>query len=117
MMMKNRTNNRMKWNYTLTLPALFLAMMALSVPKLNATIPEKESVKVVMRGIDSIKNRLLIFIDEKKVTGEELNKLNPNDIESITVLKDKSAVNLYGEEGKNGVVIIKLKKSEKELVE
>ena len=43
MMMKNKTNKRMKWNYTVALPVLFLAMVALSVPKLNASIPEKES--------------------------------------------------------------------------
>jgi TonB-dependent starch-binding outer membrane protein SusC len=39
-----------------------------------------------------------------------LNALNPNDIESITVLKDASAAAIYGANGANGVVIIETKK-------
>ena len=39
--------------------------------------------------------------------------INPNDIESITVLKDKSATEVYGDKGKNGVIIITLKKGAK----
>ncbi len=36
--------------------------------------------------------------------------LNPNDIESITVLKDAAAVSIYGSRGTNGVVLVKTKK-------
>lgn len=39
-----------------------------------------------------------------------LSFLNPNDIESITVLKDASATAIYGSRGSNGVVIITTKK-------
>lgn len=39
-----------------------------------------------------------------------LNSLNPNDIESITVLKDASATAIYGSRGANGVVLITTKK-------
>jgi len=39
-----------------------------------------------------------------------LKEINPNDIESINVLKDKAATDVYGEKGKNGVIIITLKK-------
>ena len=35
--------------------------------------------------------------------------LNPNDIESVTVLKDKKAMELYGEKGKFGVIKITTK--------
>jgi len=38
-----------------------------------------------------------------------------DDIQSINVLKDKSATELYGEKGKNGVVIIRLKENVKSL--
>ncbi|WP_461302606.1 SusC/RagA family TonB-linked outer membrane protein [Aureisphaera sp.] len=38
-----------------------------------------------------------------------LNFLNPNDIESINILKDASATAIYGSRGANGVVIIKTK--------
>jgi len=37
-------------------------------------------------------------------------KINDHDIESVTVLKDKSATTLYGDAGKNGVVVIVTKK-------
>lgn len=46
MMMKTKSNKRMKWNYTVALPVLFLAMVALSVPKLNAKVVEKESQEI-----------------------------------------------------------------------
>jgi TonB-linked SusC/RagA family outer membrane protein len=42
-----------------------------------------------------------------------LSFLNPNDIESITVLKDASATAIYGSRGSNGVVIITTKKGRK----
>ena len=38
-----------------------------------------------------------------------MSALDPNKIERVTVLKDKSATELYGEKGKNGVLLITLK--------
>lgn len=38
--------------------------------------------------------------------------LNPNDIESFTVLKDASAVSLYGADGSNGVILVTTKKGQ-----
>jgi N-acetylmuramoyl-L-alanine amidase len=52
----------------------------------------------------------LIILDGKKISIEDFNKIAPNDIESIHVLKEKAAINAYGEEGKNGVLLIALKK-------
>ena len=39
-----------------------------------------------------------------------LSSLNPNDIESIEVLKDASSTAIYGSQGANGVIIITTKK-------
>jgi TonB-linked SusC/RagA family outer membrane protein len=39
-----------------------------------------------------------------------LNSINPNDIESMTVLKDASATAIYGSRGANGVVLIQTKR-------
>ena len=39
-----------------------------------------------------------------------LNLLNPNDIESITILKDASATAIYGSRAANGVILIQTKK-------
>ena len=54
----------------------------------------------------------LIVFDGKIITREELHELNPNSFESVSVLKDESAITVYGElnqKGKNGVIIIKSK--------
>ncbi|MCR5158068.1 MAG: TonB family protein [Prevotella sp.] len=52
----------------------------------------------------------LVIIDGKEVSIATLQTLDNEKIESINVLKDKSAVDVYGEKGKNGVIEIKLKK-------
>ena len=41
MMMKHKSDKQTKWSYAAAFPFLFLVMVALSVPKLNASIPEK----------------------------------------------------------------------------
>jgi TonB-linked SusC/RagA family outer membrane protein len=41
------------------------------------------------------------------------NLLNPNDIESLTILKDPSLIALYGAEGSNGVIVITTKSGKK----
>lgn len=42
-------------------------------------------------------------------SGNPLDNINPNDIESIQVLKDASATAIYGSRGSNGVILIKTK--------
>ena len=43
----------------------------------------------------------------------DINAINPNDIESISVLKDASATAIYGSRGANGVILIKTKSGKK----
>ncbi|HPH16893.1 MAG TPA: TonB-dependent receptor plug domain-containing protein, partial [Bacteroidales bacterium] len=43
-----------------------------------------------------------------------LSSINPNDIESISVLKDASATSLYGSRGSNGVIMITTKQGKKD---
>jgi len=45
----------------------------------------------------------------QKNSNNPLKNINPNDIESINILKDKSAVSLYGKDGEDGVVLITTK--------
>jgi TonB-linked SusC/RagA family outer membrane protein len=63
-----------------------------------------------IRGSNSVNgdNSALIVIDG--LQGGDLKSLNPNDIESIEILKDASATAIYGSQGSNGVVIITTKK-------
>ena len=35
--------------------------------------------------------------------------MNPNDVETVSVLKDPTLVGVYGDRGKNGVILIKTK--------
>jgi TonB-linked SusC/RagA family outer membrane protein len=46
----------------------------------------------------------------KALPRSPLNTINPNDIESITVLKDASATAIYGSRGANGVVLIQTRR-------
>jgi iron complex outermembrane receptor protein len=65
----------------------------------------------------SASNNPLIVIDNVPIDSNSpagvsnpLNLINPNDIESITVLKDASATAIYGSRASNGVIIITTKK-------
>ena len=75
--------------------------------------------KIRIRGSASLNasNDPLIVIDGVPVEGNSLsgtanllNTINPNDIESMSVLKDASATALYGSRATNGVIIITTKK-------
>jgi len=44
------------------------------------------------------------------IAGRDINLLNANEIESITVLKDVNAVALYGAQGSNGVIVVTTKR-------
>lgn len=52
----------------------------------------------------------LFILDDVEMASNDLGTLKSEDIESIDVLKEKKAVEPYGEKGKNGVVIITTKK-------
>ena len=86
-------------------------------------------INVRIRGTSSVRsnNNPLFVVDGMPLTGEDtsaggadvgtgtsssknpLSFLNPNDIESISILKDASATAIYGSRGANGVVIITTK--------
>ena len=51
--------------------------------------------------------------DKRKGSSNILSSINPQDIESFTVLKDASATAIYGSRGSNGVIIITTKKGRK----
>jgi TonB-linked SusC/RagA family outer membrane protein len=66
--------------------------------------------RVLIRGITTVNGSDPIYIVDGMQTGTNINFLNPNDIESIEVLKDASAAAIYGTRGSNGVVLITTKK-------
>lgn len=48
----------------------------------------------------------LVIIDGKEIDYSLLNAIRPDRIESISVLKDDTATKIYGDKGKNGVILI-----------
>lgn len=78
-----------------------------------------DGAQIRIRGGASLtaSNNPLIVIDgmpmdnnDTKGVNNPLSLVNPNDIESFTVLKDASATAIYGSRGSNGVIIITTKK-------
>ena len=67
------------------------------------------TTKIRIRGLNSINggNDPLIVIDG--LQDGNINSLNPNDIESVEILKDASATAIYGSRGANGVILITTK--------
>ncbi|RDV13490.1 TonB-dependent receptor [Pontibacter diazotrophicus] len=66
---------------------------------------------ISIRGVNSISANTSPFIvlDGAPFFGQ-INDVNPNDIESIEILKDASAVAIYGTRGSNGVILITTKR-------
>lgn len=58
----------------------------------------------------------LIILDGKSYEGK-LSEINPNKIESISILKDLNSLALYGDKGKNGVILITTKKEKMVIIE
>ena len=58
----------------------------------------------------------LYIINGKETDAEIASALNPQNIESVEVLKDESAVSRFGEKGKNGVILITLKNGDSSTV-
>ncbi len=58
---------------------------------------------------ESIIKTPLYIVDGKVVKDLDLKSINPNEIQSISILKDTTATNLYGAKAKDGVIIIKRK--------
>jgi TonB-linked SusC/RagA family outer membrane protein len=74
------------------------------------------SATVIVRGINSYKGSSpLVVIDGVQQTLDDLNAVNPIDIESISVLKDASATAIYGVKGGNGVIVVTTKTGKKNM--
>lgn len=71
----------------------------------------KAGSSISVRGQNTIygNSSPLIVIDNFPYEGE-LSNINPNDVESITVLKDASAASIWGSKAGNGVIVITTKK-------
>jgi len=76
----------------------------------NSGEPGNENLQLRIRGIGTFSgagNNPLVIVDG--LPGN-LSVINPNDIESVTVLKDAASAAIYGSRGANGVIVVKTKK-------
>jgi TonB-linked SusC/RagA family outer membrane protein len=78
----------------------------------NTSNSVNASPRIVLRGNRSItgNNQALIVLDGVAVPQNTINYLNPNDIESVTILKGGQAATIYGSDGVNGAIVITTKK-------
>jgi TonB-linked SusC/RagA family outer membrane protein len=73
--------------------------------------PGADNAQFFVRGVTTFgyKEDPLILIDGFEATTDELARLQPDDIESFSILKDASATVLYGARGANGIIMVNTK--------
>ncbi|QSB25508.1 TonB-dependent receptor [Flavobacterium sp. CLA17] len=71
-----------------------------------------QEANIEIRGLKNLQNANPLYVIDGLVTSANRD-FNPNDIESIQVLKDASAAAIYGSRAANGVIIITTKKGKK----
>ena len=71
-------------------------------------------MRVVIRGVGSINSSSDPLYVVDGVVMENFKYLNPNDIESMEVLKDASSAAIYGSRGANGVILVTTKRGRKD---
>lgn len=71
------------------------------------------SSNVQIRGLSSISNKNPLYVVDGVIVDNFKTTINPNDVASITVLKDAAATSIYGSRASNGVVLINSSKSNK----
>lgn len=70
-----------------------------------------------IRGINTMSDNMmgpLIVVDNFPFSGD-LKDINPNDVESVTLLKDASATSIWGARAGNGVLVVNMKQSKNEI--
>jgi TonB-linked SusC/RagA family outer membrane protein len=77
--------------------------------------PGKDASDFFIRGISSLNdagNQPLIVVDDVQYSYDQLQQINVNEIESISILKDASTTAIYGIKGANGVLVVKTRRGE-----
>ena len=76
----------------------------------NSSQPGAYANRVVIRGMATINSSSEPLYIVDGVAMEDFSLVNPNDIESMEVLKDASAAAIYGARGANGVIMVTTKR-------
>jgi len=75
--------------------------------------PGKDASDFFIRGVSSLNsegNKPLIIVDDVQYSYDQLQQINMNEIESISILKDASTTAIYGIKGANGVLVVKTRR-------
>lgn len=75
--------------------------------------PGKDASDFFIRGVSSLNsagNQPLIIVDDIQYSYEQLQQINVNEIESISILKDASTTAVFGVKGANGVLVVKTRR-------
>ncbi|WP_319502828.1 SusC/RagA family TonB-linked outer membrane protein [uncultured Draconibacterium sp.] len=81
------------------------------VSVINTSGQPGSTATIRIRGFGSVNgNRDPLYVVDGVPYSGSLNAINPNDIESTTILKDATATAIYGSRGANGVILITTKK-------
>ena len=71
-------------------------------------LPGADGASISIRGVSTLGNSdPLVLVDGVPM---DMNNLDPNTIESITILKDAAAAAIYGSRAANGVIVVKTKR-------
>ena len=121
MMKQSKSNPWMRSKALYVIPVAALALSAFATPKFVKPIegvvanPESKRTEVSanVQIWDEKNKEPLIFTNNKRVTKDDIKELDQKTIASIDVLKSESATEIYGEEGKNGAILIKTQSDDK----
>jgi TonB-linked SusC/RagA family outer membrane protein len=75
--------------------------------------PGRDASDFFIRGVSSLNsagNQPLIVVDDVQYSYDQLQQININEIESISILKDASTTAIYGIKGANGVLVVKTRR-------
>ena len=96
-----------------------LEAMASSSPGVQITQSSSQpgkGFKVAIRGVGTIGDSKPLYVVDG-VTADNIDGINPNDIESIDVLKDAASAAIYGSRAANGVILVTTKQGKEGKVE
>lgn len=94
------------------LTAAFAGNVAGMIAYQRSGEPGADNADFFVRGITTFgaNTRPLILIDNIELTTTDLARLQPDDIESFSIMKDATATALYGARGANGVILVTTKR-------
>ncbi len=72
--------------------------------------PGGSNTQIRIRGMSTVNSNQPLYVIDGVPTTENMSSINPNDIESLQVLKDASSASIYGARAANGVIVITTKK-------